>query len=310
MGLGELLVERGVVDPAALQAAATLGHERGLPLSKALIELGAATEPQIVAVIAGQLGMPFADTAPGAVDPHAAALLPRDVAAELTALPVAFDGAHGIVVALADPKNLAALERVGALTGLRAQPALAVRADLLRAIDHLAGSQPAPSAADAAGVDHGLLAYEQEEALDLGRVLAELVEFGGSDLHLTAGLPPTVRVDGELRPMSGYPELTPDELRKTIYGILTQRQRESFENALELDVSHNLPGQARFRVNVFQQRDSIGAVMRVIPHEIKPLDRLGVPPQLAHFATLPRGFVLVTGPTGSGKSTTLAALST
>jgi twitching motility protein PilT len=309
MGLGELLVGRGVIDNATLQAAASLGRERGLPLSKALVELGAVTEAQIVGAIAAQLGLPFADTSPGAVDPDAAALLPGDVAAELTALPVAFAGNDGLVVALADPHNVAALERVSALTGLRARPALAVRADLLRAITHLTGgdgrdARPAPPA------DAGprLLAYEQEETLDLSAVLTDLTRIGGSDLHLTSGLPPTVRVDGELMPLAGYPALTPDELRKTIYGILTQRQRETFENSLELDVSHSVPGLARFRVNVFQQRDAIGSVMRVIPHEIKPLDRLGVPAHVPSFAYLTRGFVLVTGPTGSGKSTTLAAL--
>jgi twitching motility protein PilT len=89
---------------------------------------------------------------------------------------------------------------------------------------------------------------------------------------------------------------------------MTQKQREQFENTLELDLSYSVPGRARFRVNIFQQRDAMGSVMRVIPFEIKPLDELGVPPQVANFAYLPRGFVLVTGPTGSGKSTTLASI--
>jgi twitching motility protein PilT len=93
-----------------------------------------------------------------------------------------------------------------------------------------------------------------------------------------------------------------------LYAIMTQKQREAFENELELDMSYSVPGLARFRVNVFQQRDAIGSVMRVIPFEILPLEELGIPEQVANFAYLPRGFVLVTGPTGSGKSTTLASL--
>jgi twitching motility protein PilT len=93
-----------------------------------------------------------------------------------------------------------------------------------------------------------------------------------------------------------------------LYAIMTQKQREEFENELELDMSYSIPGVSRFRVNIFQQRDAIGAVMRVIPFEIKPLEDLGIPEQVANFAYLPRGFVLVTGPTGSGKSTTLASL--
>jgi twitching motility protein PilT len=93
-----------------------------------------------------------------------------------------------------------------------------------------------------------------------------------------------------------------------IYAILTQKQRERFENDLELDTSHSIPGIGRFRVNVFQQRDSVGAVMRIIPFEIVPLEQLGLPASVNQFAALPRGLVLVTGPTGSGKSTTLASL--
>ncbi|MDQ3895633.1 MAG: type IV pilus twitching motility protein PilT [Actinomycetota bacterium] len=142
----------------------------------------------------------------------------------------------------------------------------------------------------------------------MDEVLAHLVSAGGSDLHLTAGSPPAIRVRGELVRLEDYGELTPVELQKMIYGILTQRQREAFETELELDVSYTLPGRSRFRVNVFRQRDALGAVMRVIPFEIKALEDLGVPESVATFARLPRGFVLVTGPTGSGKSTTLASI--
>ena len=93
-----------------------------------------------------------------------------------------------------------------------------------------------------------------------------------------------------------------------MYAIMTQAQRERFEEDLELDFSYAVPGLARFRVNVYKQKENIGAAFRVIPMEIKPLQELGVPAVVANFASLPRGFVLVTGPTGSGKSTTLAAL--
>jgi twitching motility protein PilT len=98
------------------------------------------------------------------------------------------------------------------------------------------------------------------------------------------------------------------EIRRMVYAILTSKQREKFEAELELDTSHAIPGAGRFRLNVFQQRDSVGAVMRAIPYEIVPLDQLGLPGSVAQFAELPRGLLLVTGPTGSGKSTTLASL--
>jgi twitching motility protein PilT len=134
------------------------------------------------------------------------------------------------------------------------------------------------------------------------------VQAGASDLHLTSGAPPTVRVSGSLQPLAGFPALMPESLRRSIYSVLTQKQREKFETDLELDTSYSVRGLARFRVNLYQQRESLGAAFRLIPYEIKPLEQLGVPPVVANFAGLPRGLVLVTGPTGSGKSTTLAAI--
>ncbi len=139
-------------------------------------------------------------------------------------------------------------------------------------------------------------------------LLGRLLDMKGSDLHLTAGAPPTVRVHGDLEPVEGYPEMSPRALQQMIYAILPQKMRERFEQELELDMSYSLPGRARFRVNVFMQRDALGAVMRVIPFEIKTVDDLGLPPVVSDLARFPRGFVVVTGPTGSGKSTSLAAM--
>jgi twitching motility protein PilT len=138
--------------------------------------------------------------------------------------------------------------------------------------------------------------------------LNRLLELDGSDLHLTAGAPPTVRVHGDLVRLDEYPVLDPETLRQVIYAILPQRHRERFEQDLELDTSYSLPGKARFRVNVYLQRDAIGAALRLIPYEIRSLEQLGMPANMAELARLPRGLVLVTGPTGSGKSTTLAAM--
>ncbi|GAB3781042.1 type IV pilus twitching motility protein PilT [Nocardioides ungokensis] len=148
----------------------------------------------------------------------------------------------------------------------------------------------------------------QPHNLILDELLIQVLRMKGSDLHLTSAAPPTVRVRGEMEMMPGYPSLTGEQLRRTLYNVMTERQRKVFEEELELDFAYAVPGHARFRVNVFQQRENIGAVMRVIPWEILPLESLGMPEVLGTFADLPRGLVLVTGPTGSGKSTTLAAI--
>jgi len=142
----------------------------------------------------------------------------------------------------------------------------------------------------------------------LTRLLEAVVERGASDLHLAAGARPMLRVRGELTAVEEYERLTPPVIQRMMYAVITQRQRERFEEYLELDFAYAVPGMARFRVNLYQQRESVGAAFRLIPYELKSLESLGVPPAVSNFASLTRGFVLVTGPTGSGKSTTLAAL--
>jgi twitching motility protein PilT len=148
----------------------------------------------------------------------------------------------------------------------------------------------------------------RQDDLVLDTALAAMVEARASDLHLTTGAPPMIRLNGSLRPLEGFAILTSESLKRSIFAVLTQKQREDFESELELDFAYAVLGLARFRVNLYQQRDSIGAAFRMIPYEIRALEDLGVPRVVGTFAGLPRGLVLVTGPTGSGKSTTLAAI--
>ncbi len=143
--------------------------------------------------------------------------------------------------------------------------------------------------------------------MDLIEVLKEVLNRGASDLHLTVGVPPTLRVSGRLEAMD-YPVITANDSRDLVYSVLTQDQRQRLETDWELDFSYSVPGRARFRVNAYFQRDSLGAAFRLIPIEIKSVEELGLPKVLHELAAKPRGFVLVTGPTGSGKSTTLAAM--
>ena len=143
---------------------------------------------------------------------------------------------------------------------------------------------------------------------ELTELLELVVDKEASDLHLIAGGPPFLRIHGNLLRLEDYPILTPESVWGMIRNILSDRQRERLEQTQELDLSYSMRGEARFRVNVYFQRDSIGAAFRLIPYEIKSLEELGLPAQLGDFARIPRGLVLVTGPTGSGKSTTLASL--
>src|SRR3954471_4318168 len=145
-------------------------------------------------------------------------------------------------------------------------------------------------------------------SLDFAAVLTKMVEVRASDVHLTPGFPPALRVRGRIVPMDDYPQLGPQDTREIVYSILNDSQRKRFENQQQLDFAYAIPGVARFRVNCFFQRGAVSAAFRHIPNEIQSLDSLGLPAILEDFTRKPRGLILVTGPTGSGKSTTLASM--
>src|SRR4030081_3347554 len=149
---------------------------------------------------------------------------------------------------------------------------------------------------------------ENPPQISLSELLHRLSELGGSDLHITTGTAPLVRVHGEIRPLDGYRPLNSSETKQLAYSVLTDAQKHRFEENLELDFSFGVKGLSRFRANIFNQRGAVGAVFRAIPYEIKSFEDLGLPTVVKDLCNKPRGLVLVTGPTGSGKSTTLAAI--
>jgi twitching motility protein PilT len=144
--------------------------------------------------------------------------------------------------------------------------------------------------------------------LSIDDLLEQVVLRGASDLHVTVGTEPVVRVNGRLHRMEEFARLAPEDTQRMLYRILSTEQQKQFEVRRQIDISYAIPGVARFRVNVYFQRESLGAAFRLIPAELKTLDDLALPQVLKEFAKKPRGLVLVTGPTGSGKSTTLAAV--
>ncbi len=144
-------------------------------------------------------------------------------------------------------------------------------------------------------------------AVTLHQLLKTLVEQGGTDLHVTTNSPPQIRVDGKLVPLQ-LPPLTAPETKALAYSVLTDNQKHRFEENLELDFSFGVRGLARFRANIFSQRGAVAAAFRTIPWEVKNFSDLGLPEVVANLCDKPRGLILVTGPTGSGKSTTLAAM--
>ncbi len=144
--------------------------------------------------------------------------------------------------------------------------------------------------------------------MEIHELLQYAVDHQASDLHLTAGVRPTLRIWGRLVPIPHYPVLTPEDTYQLAYSMMNAFQKQKFERTWELDLSYGVSGLGRFRVNVYRQRGAVGVAIRVIPHQIPTLEELNLPPILVELTRRPRGLILVTGPTGQGKSTTLAAM--
>ncbi|MHB9025711.1 MAG: PilT/PilU family type 4a pilus ATPase [Armatimonadota bacterium] len=262
-------------------------------------------------------------------DENALAQLPAETCRTNFFLPLSFDGST-LSVAMANPLDETALATLRSLTGSDISVQIASLDELMTTINQwyrTTAPQAAPrqetdtvlaevlaslgksaeSGTGESGFQDRAEADRLLHELSLDQLLTMMMENHASDLHLAVGSPPMMRVDGELRPMP-FPTLTPSPVQTMVYAILTDVQITTFERRLELDFAYSLPKISRFRVNVLRQRGSIGAVFRTIPEDMPNLDQLKMPPVVREMTGRPRGLVLVTGPTGSGKSTTLAAM--
>ncbi len=167
-------------------------------------------------------------------------------------------------------------------------------------------SQPAGGSSDESSENTEDLDIKLKQAT-LKSLLTEMIDLKASDLHLTVGIPPTIRTDGSLEPMN-YGRLSAEKVQSLAYSVLTDKQKKEYEQNNELDLSFGITGLSRFRANVFKQRGTVAMAIRTIPYEILAFDVLGLPKIVEEMVRLPKGLILVTGPTGSGKSTTLASI--
>ncbi|MFY9586561.1 MAG: PilT/PilU family type 4a pilus ATPase [Actinomycetota bacterium] len=308
--LGEVLVDERLLSREQLQQALIRQKESGQPLGKILLEMGLVEEKSLVEAVSKQIGVAFVDLEDPRLDRAVVDLVPLDFARSREAVPVRIED-NALVVAMAHPSNRSTIQEIEEMTGHQVTPALAVRRHLLIALERIATMPPEQQSYEEEVLQEmvpaGELAAETKE-IHIHDLLERAMVENASDIHLTVGTPPVMRIHGKLVRLEEYPILQPAEIRRLVYGILTQKQRETLEEHQELDLSYSLPQKARFRLNVYFQKDAVGAAFRQIPIDVRHIDELGLPPKVADFARLARGFVLVTGPTGSGKSTTLAAI--
>ena len=308
--LAEILTSSSVVDRHMLERAKAIQQTQGRWLGSVLVELGAVGPEEIVQVLTNHLGLKTVDLSKVTYNAGALQLLPESMARRFGVVPVSHID-NTLHLAMVNPLDTLACDLIQARTGTRIEPVVATERDVRSAIDRFYGQmnrgQRSASASQIKDEKQSTEESRQEEILHIDDLLRIMIESRASDLHLSVGCPPMLRVDGDLASINAE-KLTPTRMTEIIYAILSDEQIGEFEEKWELDFAYSVRGLSRFRVNVHRQRGTIGSVFRAVPVDPPSLDALGMPEMLKKLAGRPRGLVLVTGPTGSGKSTTLAAM--
>ncbi|MSO87244.1 MAG: PilT/PilU family type 4a pilus ATPase [Acidimicrobiia bacterium] len=306
--LGEFLVARRVLSRDALDELLAREARDGVHLSNLLMIDQLVSEQDLMAAVASELGVPYVDLVERSILPDVWGLVPEAFARRHLAV-VLERRTAGLLVAMEDPGDEPTVAALAELLGVPILPAVAVRADLLALVEQIYGvGQSDGSGSEEAGAPTFATAAPGSSGLQLNDLLDQVLATGGSDLHLTVGAPPAVRVQGELCRMANMAPLNGSEVRRLVLGMFTEKQRERFLAEGELATSHAIPGRGRFRVSAFVQRDSVGAVLRLVPAEIPSAEDLGLPADVIRWADHTKGLVLVCGPHGSGTSTTMASL--
>jgi len=328
--LAQALVQGGYDTDSNLAPLIEESRQTGQSLAFMLISRNQALPGVVVGALAHLAQLPAVDLAAMTPSPEARSAMSDAIAEQYEAIPLQFDG-NVLAVAFSEPPAQEDVDSLASKIGYRVNPVLSdptVIAELLGLgertvsvpgpapqsplVDLGSNAEPAPE--ELSHVERLLQSGIPAEAssgsvpLHIDDLLRYAVAVGASDLHLTASQPGAIRLHGAIRPIEGCPVLDNEQIRDMVFGILPASQRERFEEEHELDTSHSINGVGRFRVNVSLQRGTVAAALRPIPHEMPEFDSLGIPDSVKAFTDLRRGLVLVTGPTGSGKSTTLASL--
>jgi twitching motility protein PilT len=290
----------------------------GGPSFTALVIGRAVASPEVTLGVLSQISqLPVADLVNDPPEPDAVQAMLTATGPDYAAVGYRIDGRR-LMVAFADPPDVEDLTALSGILGYDIVPVLGdpisidrilhTQLDAMSNGTHPVEPEPMDTDGSAPATSVSSMTSEPTMAMHLDDLLRYASNVGASDLHLTAGMPGCIRLHGAIRPIEGCPQLDNETIREMIFGVLTQALREKFEAEKELDTSHSIPGVGRFRLNVFQQRNTVAGVLRAIPHEIPAFETLGIPDSVRMFTELRQGLVLVTGPTGSGKSTTLASL--
>lgn len=312
--LAQLLEDQHLLPPEILAGLVNHAKLQQEWVGQVAVDDGLLSYEELAVAIAREMRLPMVNLRTFPPNQRAMECLSAPDCRTYCAVPLALQ--HGkLLVAMANPLDESGKNMLQKITRCAISVQVAPANAILKAVDEWYARMPAISSTVSANDMHipsemsspKTEAIRQVEQLCLEDLLVTMMEHRASDLHLSAGSPPLMRVDGELQPLP-FSVLTPPAIQSILYAILTDVQITTFERNWELDFSYSLPGLSRFRVNLHRQRGSAGGVIRIIPMEVPNLDGLKMPPIIREFTQRPRGLVLITGPTGAGKSTTLAAM--
>lgn len=308
--LGELLCQAGVISQEQLDQALKLQKQKGGKIGSLLLDLGVLTVPSLVAALKERHQVNAADLYELEISPHVLGILPLEKMQQFQVLPIAV-GPKSVFLAMADPGDVTTINELEFFFGRSVQPIVVPYSQLQAALRHLE-ENPVDSGAPLKGKElqrkpATATAGRADGSPSIHDLCRLLVEEKGSDLLLSAGAPHTLKKHGKLVRLS-YPALTPQQTLEYAREIMTAGQRDEFERTGELDFAFTFPDICRFRANVYRQRSSVALAIRTIVENIPTLADLGLPAWLGEYALRPHGLILVSGPTGNGKTTTLAAL--
>ncbi|MBI5025811.1 MAG: PilT/PilU family type 4a pilus ATPase [Nitrospirae bacterium] len=307
---GEILLEYGIINQEQLNAALKMQMQVGGHIGSILEDMGVLDEHALLNFLSKQFNTPPANLFDVNIDSSILKIIPFDKVKEYKVLPLRTER-NKLVLAMMNPNDLTAIQDIEFASGLRIEPVIVPSSQMEAAIKLFLKEGYGIRTFSGSALREKTEAYEtrvsETGAIDIRSLLRLVIEHKGTDLHLTAGVPPSIRVDNELKRLP-MPAITPEQMREFADSILTKEQKYQFDRRKEIDFAYSYKEIGRFRMNMYRQRNSISFAARFIIEDIPNLKSLGLPGWVSDFALKTQGLILISGPSGHGKSTTMASL--
>jgi len=301
--LGEILLQYGMITSNMLKNALKRQTQVGGPIGSILIEMGYITTDTLLEFLSKQFGVPSVNLFKLDIPPDVIKALPLDKIKEYKVLPIETENKY--TIAMVNPNDHVAIQNIEFLLGKRVHPVIVSASQMDIALKSLdTGCAAGLKGSD---MEQCQIVTAQDKVVDMKSLLKSLTETQATDIQLTAGVPPSLKMSSELRRMNMSP-LTPDDMASYARALMSEEQRTVFEKVNDLDFAFTDREYGRFRVNIYKQRNSVSITLRNIPERIPGLKELGLPDDIENFALKTQGLILITGPAGHGKSTTMASM--